>query len=47
MVIARLVVEHIPEREGGQSLALKSLGKTFVDRNADQSAKKIKEYLRA
>ena len=44
MVIARLVVEHIPEREGGQSLALKSLGKTFVDRNADQSAKKIKEY---
>ncbi|HDR5269489.1 hypothetical protein E8M24_18720 [Bacillus thuringiensis] len=45
MVIARLVVEHIPEREGGQSLALKSLGKTFVDRNADQSAKKIKEYL--
>ncbi|MFL6554877.1 MAG: hypothetical protein ACJ8MO_02025, partial [Bacillus sp. (in: firmicutes)] len=44
--IARLSLEAIPEREGGDSLALKDLGKKYVHPDATKSEHIIKEELR-
>jgi DNA polymerase-1 len=44
--IARLSLEAIPEREGGDSLALKELGKKYVHPEATKSESIIKDELR-
>jgi DNA polymerase-1 len=46
MALARLTLEAIPERDGGDSLALKHLGKTYVHPEANKSEKLIKEELK-
>lgn len=46
MVIARLSLEAIPDREGGDSLALKELGKNRVHPDATKSESIIKDELR-
>jgi DNA polymerase-1 len=46
MVVARLALEAIPDREGGDSLALKELGKKYVHPEATKSEHIIKEELR-
>ncbi|MFL6558558.1 MAG: DNA polymerase, partial [Bacillus sp. (in: firmicutes)] len=43
--IARLALEAIPEREGGDSLALKELGKKYVHPEATKSESIIKDEL--
>jgi DNA polymerase-1 len=43
MVVARLSLEAIPEREGGDSLALKELGKKYVHPDATKSEHIIKD----
>jgi hypothetical protein len=45
MAVARLSLEAIPEREGGDSLALKKLGQNYVHPDAAASEKIIKEEL--
>jgi DNA polymerase-1 len=44
--IARLALEAIPEREGGDSLALKDLGKKYIHPEATKSESIIKDELR-
>lgn len=46
MAVARLSLEAVPEREGGDSLALKSLGANYVHPDANKSEKVIKEELK-
>jgi DNA polymerase-1 len=46
MAVARLSLEAIPEREGGDSLALKELGKKYVHPDATKSESIIKDELR-
>jgi DNA polymerase I len=45
MVVARLALEAIPARDGGDSLALKSLGEAYVHSEAGKSERLIKEGL--
>lgn len=43
--LARLTFEAISVREGGDSLALKRIGKKYIDPNADQWERQVKEWL--
>lgn len=45
LAIARLVVEAIPARDGGDSLALKDIGRNYVDPAAADSEHKVKDVL--
>jgi DNA polymerase-1 len=46
VTVARLSLEAIPEREGGDSLALKDLGKKYVHPDSTKSESIIKDELR-
>jgi DNA polymerase-1 len=46
VTVARLSLEAIPEREGGDSLALKELGKKYVHPDSTKSESIIKDELR-
>lgn len=46
MAVARLALEAVPEREGGDSLKLKSLGKKYVHSEASKSESIIKDDLK-
>jgi DNA polymerase-1 len=45
MALARLTLEAIPARDGGDSLKLKDLGVKYVHHEADRSEKMVKEEL--
>lgn len=47
MCLARLSFEAISVRDGGDSLALKAIGKKYIDPESDQWEKQVKAWLKA
>lgn len=45
--MARLVLEAISARDGGDRIGLKDLGKKYIDRNADKWEQEVKAWLKA